>query len=135
MSGDAGSDQFQVEDFDYVDNDLVNIDGGAGADTVVLVGTELNDGFLVSSSGLRICKIAAASGLPDPTDCAVTASYVNIESVLGQGLEGDDVFQVLSTAPTFAPALSGTENSDTFVVGNAGDVTGVQGSLRVSGEA
>jgi Ca2+-binding RTX toxin-like protein len=135
MSGDAGADHFQVEDFSYVDNQLVNIDGGAGADTVVLVGTELNDGFLVSSNGLKICKIAAATSLPNPSDCAVTASYVNIESVLGQGLEGDDVFQVLSTAPAVSTALFGSENSDTFVVGNAGDVTGVQGPLRVSGEA
>jgi Ca2+-binding RTX toxin-like protein len=135
MHGEAGSDEFQVEDFDYVDNDLVDIDGGAGADTVVLVGTELDDGFLVSSSGLQICKLVAATKLPDPLDCAVTASYVNVESVLGEGLEGDDVFQVLSTASTVSTALFGSENSDTFVVGNAGNVTGVQGPLRVNGEA
>lgn len=135
MSGEAGSDEFQVEDFDYINNDLVNIDGGAGADTVVLVGTELNDGFLVSSTGLKICKIAPTTALPDPLQCAVSATYVNIESVLGQGLEGDDVIQVLSTAPTVATALFGSENSDTFIIGNAGDVTGIQGPVRINGEA
>ncbi|MEY2396839.1 MAG: hypothetical protein QOJ00_13 [Actinomycetota bacterium] len=135
MSGQAGTDQFQVEDFDYIHNDLVNIDGGAGSDTVVLVGTELDDGFLVSSTGLKICRIDATTKLPNPADCAVTATYVNVESVQGQGLEGDDVFQVLSTAPTVATALFGSENSDTFVIGNNGDVTGVQGPVRVSGDA
>ncbi len=135
MTGDAGTDQFQVEDFDYVNNDLVNIDGGAGSDTVVLVGTELDDGFLVSTTGLKICHISTTTHLPDPTNCAVTASYVNVESVQGQGLEGDDVFQVLSTSPSVATALFGSENSDTFVMGNNGDVTGIQGPVRVNGEA
>ncbi|MEY2474398.1 MAG: hypothetical protein QOK28_3727 [Actinomycetota bacterium] len=135
MSGEAGTDQFQVEDFDYVNNDLVSIDGGAGSDTVVLVGTELDDGFLVSTTGLKICHISTTTHLPDPTNCAVTATYVNVESVQGQGLEGDDVFQVLSTSPGVATALFGSENSDTFVIGNNGDVTGIQGPVRVNGEA
>ncbi|MDP1793648.1 MAG: calcium-binding protein, partial [Acidimicrobiales bacterium] len=78
MRGEAGTDQFQVEDFDYVENELVDIDGGAGTDTVVMVGTELDDGFLVSATGLQICKISATTHLPDPTQCAVNASYVNI---------------------------------------------------------
>ena len=135
MSGEAGTDNFQVEDFDYVHNEHVTIDGGAGSDTVVLVGTELDDGFLVSADGLSICKISATTHRPDPTNCAVNADYSNIESVQGQGLEGDDVFQVLSTSSSVATALFGSQNSDTFIIGNNGDVTGIDGPVRINGEA
>lgn len=123
--------------FDYVANEQVNVDGGTGYDTFVVVGTEFGDGFIIDNAGITICPVSVSGGvaLPDPSaGCAIKTSYVNIESIVGQGLEGNDVFQVVSTTDAAATELFGGPHSDRFVVGNAGDVTDIKGPLTVRGE-
>ncbi len=127
LAGNDGADSFE-----YVENDLIDIDGGDGHDRFVKVGTEIGDGFIIEATRLRICKLL--NGLPDPANCN-TADYENVEAVIVQGAEGDDVFQVLSIAPVVETTLYGGGNSDRVIVGNNGDVTAIAGRLHVHGEA
>ena len=123
--------------FDYVANEQVDVDGGTGYDTFVVVGTEYGDGFIIDNAGIKICPVSIVAGvaLPDTTaGCAIKSSYTNVEQVVGQGLEGNDVFHVLSTTNKASTELFGGKHSDRFIVGNAGDVTKIQGPLTVRGE-
>ena len=80
LNGGAGNDHIE-----YNINAPVSIDGGAGTDTVVVIGTEEADNFVVTKDGIM------GAGL--------NVSYTNVERVELDGLEGDDNFYVLSTNP------------------------------------
>lgn len=102
LNGGAGDDIIQ-----YNVNAPVSIDGGAGFDKVVVLGTELNDVFVITKDGVY------GAGL--------TVRVANAEAIDVDGLEGDDTFYVLSTASDIVTTLIGGRGSDTFNV--AGDVT------------
>jgi len=78
----------------------VNIDGGDGLDTVVVIGTEFNDDFVVTEDGVY------GAGL--------NVSFVGIEVLRVDGAEGDDRFFVLSTGENFITEIFGGLGSDTF---------------------
>ena len=102
VNGGNGDDVIQ-----YNVNAPVNIDGGAGFDRVVVLGTELADTFVITKDGVY------GAGL--------TIKISNAEAMDVDGLEGDDTFYVLSTADNIVTTLIGGLGSDTFNV--AGDVT------------
>ena len=84
----------------YVMNAPVFIDGGDGYDTIVVVGTEFGDDFVVTEKGIY------GAGL--------NVSYVNIEAMTVDGAEGDDRFFVLGTGEKFTASIAGGLGSDTF---------------------
>ncbi|MBC8505088.1 MAG: tandem-95 repeat protein, partial [Chloroflexi bacterium] len=90
----------------YVINAPVSIDGGDGYDTVVIVGTEFNDNFVITKDGVY------GAGL--------NVFYENVERIALDGMEGDDQFFIISTSEEWSAILVGNRGSDTFNV--AGDV-------------
>src|SRR5260370_34212153 len=80
VSGGAGSDLIQ-----YAVNAPVDIDGGDGFDTVIIIGTEFNDDFVVTANG------AFGAGL--------FVHFINIESLAADGPRGDDPFFRQGTRP------------------------------------
>ncbi|SLN60007.1 Bifunctional hemolysin/adenylate cyclase precursor [Roseovarius gaetbuli] len=131
MEGEAGNDNFLLRAFLLTDSDgsslageselnagdgddeirynvnaPVNIDGGAGFDRVVAVGTEANDNFLITKAGIF------GAGL------SVTLSGVE-EALEVDGLEGDDSFFILSTREGVVTTVIGGLGSDTFNVGGS----------------
>ncbi len=95
VSGGAGADLIQ-----YAMNAPVNIDGGDGFDTVIVIGTEFGDDFVITKDGVY------GAGL--------NVNFVNIESLQVDGAEGDDRFYVLSTSEKFITEIAGGLGSDTF---------------------
>jgi Ca2+-binding RTX toxin-like protein len=95
ITGGAGADLIQ-----YVINCPVNIDGGDGFDTVIVIGTEFSDDIVVTKDGVF------GAGL--------NVNFVNIESLTVDGAEGDDRFFVLSTSNEFLTQIFGGLGSDTF---------------------
>jgi len=95
VSGGAGVDLVQ-----YAMNAPVNIDGGDGFDTVIIIGTEFGDDFIITKNGVY------GAGL--------NVNFVNIESLSVDGAEGDDRFYVMSTSEKFATQIFGGLGSDTF---------------------
>ncbi len=87
----------------------VDIFGGAGNDTVRIIGTEFDDQFVITST-----QVFGAG---------IFVTYTGIERLEVDGAEGDDTFYVLSTDPNVQTFLYGGLGSDTFVVG--GDVPDV----------
>lgn len=71
----------------YVVNSLVDIDGGNNNDELIVVGTEADDRYVISSESVH------GSGL--------TLSLSNIETVIVTVEAGDDTLSVLSTSPDF----------------------------------
>ncbi|MGB3415081.1 MAG: calcium-binding protein [Mesorhizobium sp.] len=125
LEGEDGNDEFVIRAFALADgvnvkvnggngddviqyniNAPVDIDGGAGFDRVVVLGTELADTFVITRDGVY------GAGL--------TVRISNAEALDVDGLEGDDTFYVLSTADNLVTTLIGGLGSDTFNV--AGDV-------------
>ena len=68
----------------YNINAPVSLDGGAGFDKVVVLGTEFADDIVITARGIY--------------GAGVNVRYTNIEIVEVDGLEGDDEFFVQSTA-------------------------------------
>ena len=101
----------------YNVNAPVSIDGGGGIDKVVVLGTEFADHIVVTE------KAIYGAGL--------SVSYAQVELLEIDGLEGDDTFDVLSTAPGVATRVIGGLGSDTINV--AGDVAGDVVSRDVEG--
>ena len=126
-----------IDDFTYVMNDSLTIDGGAGTDTFTVVGTEANDGVIVGSEAglptIRVCKLDATTGRPNPGECAISAVVDDVEIFSVLGLEGDDVFWVQDTAATSLVTLSGGEHSDRFLVGD-GTLDGIAGPVVAAGD-
>jgi len=102
LNAGAGNDLIQ-----YNINAPVNIDGGAGFDTVVALGTEGDDVFVVTEDGIR------GAGL----NIGITNTE---ESIQADGLEGNDTFYILSTREGAVTKIIGGLGSDTFNI--AGDV-------------
>ena len=145
LYGDAGDDTFVIRSFvgeseltavnagegrnfiEYATNAPVNIDGGSGYDLVVIIGTEFDDTFVVTATGVfgagRVIR------------------YVNVERVAIYGMAGDDVFHVLSTNPAIELSIFGGLGSDRVEVGSAApavqadDLLGHTGLVRHSVES
>jgi Ca2+-binding RTX toxin-like protein len=100
ISGGAGADFIQ-----YAVNAPVNIDGGDGLDTVIVIGTEFADDFVVTDRGVF------GAGL--------NVDFVNVELLKVDGAEGDDRFFIQSTNEDIVTQIVGGLGSDSFNV--AGD--------------
>ena len=131
LNGEAGDDTFIIRTFidvdkstnvnsgtgrdfiQYVANAPVSVDGGDGYDTVVVVGTEVRDTFVVTAQGIW--------------GAGRFIAYLNVEKLIIEGMEGDDLFYVLSTNPNVETAIYGGLGSDTINV--AADVRNTIGTL------
>ena len=100
MKGDGGADTIK-----YAVNAPVGIDGGDGFDSVIVIGTEFSDDFVVTDSGVF------GAGL--------NVTYVNIEKLKVDGAEGDDRYFVLSTDANVVTEIDGGLGSDTFFTGGS----------------
>ena len=87
---------------DYLVNSLVDIDGGTGTDTLVVVGTEFDDKFVIESGKVY------GGGL--------SIKFQNIDKLDVIAAEGNDLISVLSTSPSFSTSLYGAKGSDLFEV-------------------
>ncbi len=131
LNGEAGDDTFVIRTFlletdptsdavsevstgsgadlvSYVMNAPVAVDGGDGFDTLVLIGTEADDIFVISKDGLW--------------GAGRFVSFVGIEKVDVDGAEGDDLFVVVSTSPTVQTRIFGGLGSDMILVGAAAPI-------------
>jgi Ca2+-binding RTX toxin-like protein len=95
VSGGAGADLIR-----YAVNAPVNIDGGDGFDTVIVIGTEFNDDFVVTEDGIF------GAGL--------NIQFTRVEKVEVDGAEGDDRFFILGTSAGILTKITGGLGSDTF---------------------
>ncbi len=97
---DAGTGEDYIE---YNINALLTISGGDGFDTVIAVGTEFADVFIVTQNG-------------------ITGAGLNIviepdtESIEAYGMEGDDTFYIQSTRADSVTRLVGGIGSDRFIL-------------------
>ncbi|MCB1901934.1 MAG: hypothetical protein KDH16_21765, partial [Rhodocyclaceae bacterium] len=91
----------------YNINAPVSVDGGAGFDKVVILGTEFPDNFVITKDGVY--------------GAGINVRFENVEVLEVDGLEGDDNFYVLSTPVGVITRVIGGLGSDTIDV--AGDVT------------
>ncbi|MGD9713188.1 MAG: beta strand repeat-containing protein, partial [Thermomicrobiales bacterium] len=112
----TGGGQNQVQ---YNINAPVSIDGGAGFDKVVVLGTEFADHIVITDTAVY------GAGL------AVT--YENVEVLEVDGLEGDDSFDELSTPAGVITRIIGGLGSDIINVG--GDVIGTVFAQDVEGSS
>ncbi len=101
----------------YNINAPVNIQGGTGVNSVVILGTDAPDNFVVTANGV------SGAGL--------NTSFVGIQKLEIDGLGGNDNFYVLSSNPDMVTTLIGGTGSDTFNVG--GDVTSKIVALNANG--
>ncbi|HHV65998.1 MAG TPA: hypothetical protein GXX46_13195, partial [Peptococcaceae bacterium] len=112
IDGSGAQDNTNIETGDgnneitYALNAPVNIDGGSGRNVLIVLLTEYDDQVVITED-----KIYGAGR---------TVKYVNIQRLEIDGLAGDDVFYVLSTAEGVETILIGGLGSDTFIIG--GDV-------------
>ena len=114
INGGAGADFIS-----YTVDAPVRIDGGDGLDTVVVIGTDFGDTFVITDQGIF------GAGL--------YVSFTNIEKVIVDGGAGNDTFYVQSTSPTVDLELVGGQGSDTFDIGGSGSdqpITVVSNSLN-----
>ncbi len=100
----------------YTDNAPISIDGGAGTDTVVVIGTEFGDVFVITPIGVF------GAGL--------FIQLVGIEILKVDAQEGNDRFVVYGTAPGASTSLFGNLGSDTFEIGGAVDGQAVATAAR-----
>ncbi|MEA3511025.1 MAG: hypothetical protein U9R51_06270, partial [Actinomycetota bacterium] len=123
LNGGRGDDEFVIRTFldadeetrissgagrdliSYVMNAPVSIDGGDGFDTVVIIGTEANDDFVINTTGVY--------------GAGRFVAFIGVERVDVDGAEGDDTFTVLATAAGVQVRIFGGPGSDTVIV--AGD--------------
>ncbi|MGP0628314.1 LEPR-XLL domain-containing protein [Nitrospina sp. 32_T5] len=95
----------------YAVNAPVNIDGGDGFDTVIVVGTEFGDDFVITENGVF------GAGL--------NVNFTNVEKLEVNGAEGDDRFFVQSTGENFTTSIVGDRGSDTFFINGETPANGV----------
>jgi hypothetical protein len=110
----TGAGDNQVE---YNINAPVSVDGGAGFNKLVILGTEFADHIVVTDHGIF--------------GAGMTVTYQNIQIIEVDALEGDDTIDVLSTAPGVAVRVIGGLGNDTINV--AGDVAGDVVSRDING--
>jgi Ca2+-binding RTX toxin-like protein len=137
MEGESGNDSFLIrafvaEDdviasggddddfFEYNTNAPVSINGGAGFDTVTVIGSEKDDAFIITEDGVF------GAGLNLQLDGVEEAIEVD-------GLEGDDQFFILGTRSNVASIVIGGLGNDTFNV--SGDVTAEVVSQELTGRS
>ncbi|WP_261842146.1 LEPR-XLL domain-containing protein [Aliamphritea ceti] len=108
-----------ADDIQYSINSPLKIDGGSGTDTVVVLGTEADDNFMITENGIF------GAGL--------NIGYEGVEIAEVDGLEGDDTFYILSTNPDVETTIIGGLGADTFNV--ASDVTQPIVSYSVEGRS
>ncbi len=92
LTGGAGQNLIE-----YAVDAPVNIDGGSGYSTVVVIGTEFNDDFVVTPHGVF------GAGL--------NVNFVNIKAVEIDGGAGNDRFFVLGTNPNWTTTVTGGKGS------------------------
>ena len=120
LYGDAGDDTFIVRTFllesqntnvdtgrgqdlvQYATSAPVNIDGGTGYDTVILVGTEVGDTFVVTEDGIY--------------GAGRYVAYLNVERLMIEAMEGNDRIYVQSTNPAVETYIFGGLGSDRIEV-------------------
>ena len=110
----TGNGNNQIE---YNINAPVAIDGGSGFNTLLIIGTDAADTFVITKDGIM------GAGL--------NVSYTNIEKIEVDGEGGNDTFDVLSTDPDAVTVLEGGSGSNTFNV--SGDVTTPVVALNADG--
>ena len=103
VAGGSGHDTIE-----YNSNAPLDIEGGTGFNTLILLGTEANDTFVITANGIF------GAGL--------NVSYTNIQALTIDGLGGNDTFYVLGTPQGAVTTINGGDGGDTVIVG--GDVTG-----------
>ncbi|MEW6157779.1 MAG: hypothetical protein AB1813_10120, partial [Verrucomicrobiota bacterium] len=91
----------------YAVNAPVAIDGGGGVDTVVIIGTEFGDDFVITAAG------TFGGGL--------FTQYVGIEELEVDGGEGNDTFFILSTSENIHTIIRGGLGNDTIKVGGGNE--------------
>ena len=145
LNGDAGDDTFIVRSFiaesetsainagigrdfiQYATNAPVSIDGGEGYDTVVVIGTEADDKYVITADGVY--------------GAGRYVTYINVERLQVHGMEGDDTFVILSTNPNVETSVFGGLGSDRVEVAGAAtpvqadDLLGHTGLVRSSVES
>lgn len=89
--------------YDYLQNAPVEINGGAGVDTIVIVGTPIGDVFVVTD------KYIAGAGR--------IVTFTNIEAIEVDGGGGPDQIYVLSTSSSFETTVIGGSGDDTIHIG------------------
>ena len=94
----------------YVMNAPVAIDGGDGYDTVIFVGTEFADTFVITANGVY--------------GAGRYVSYLNVERLVIDGMEGNDRFYVQSTNANVETRIVGGLGSDRVEI--AGHAPAVQ---------
>ena len=123
LNGETGDDTFVIRSFagesatsrvnsgagrdfiEYAMNAPVAIDGGEGFDTIVVIGTEFNDRYVVTRDAIY--------------GAGRFVTFVNVERLKVYGMEGDDVFYVLSTNALVETALYGGLGSDRIEIAGA----------------
>ncbi len=108
-----------ADTIEYSINAALKIDGGAGNDKVVVLGTEGDDSFMITEDGIF------GAGL--------NIGYTGVEFAEVDGLEGDDTFYVLSTNAEVETTIIGGLGADVFNV--ASDVTQPIVSYSVEGRS
>ncbi|MBL4832198.1 MAG: hypothetical protein JKY55_20255, partial [Aliivibrio sp.] len=108
-----------ADTIEYSINAALKIDGGAGNDKVVVLGTEGDDSFMITEDGIF------GAGL--------NIGYTGVEFAEVDGLEGDDTFYVLSTNEEVETTIIGGLGADVFNV--ASDVTQPIVSYSVEGRS
>ncbi|HKI93353.1 MAG TPA: hypothetical protein VJ986_13715, partial [Gaiellaceae bacterium] len=113
INGGAGADFIS-----YTVDAPVRIDGGDGLDTLVVLGTDFGDTFVVTDKGVF------GAGL--------YITYTGVEKVVVDGQQGNDTFYVQSTSPNVLLQLVGSKGSDTFNIGGGTTmpITVVSNSLQ-----
>ena len=115
INGGAGADFIT-----YTVDAPVRIDGGDGLDTLVVVGSDFGDTYVVTDKGVF------GAGL--------YVTFQNVEKVTVDGQEGNDIFYVQSTSPDVILELVGGKGSDTFNIGG-GPAAGRSRSSRTASPA
>ncbi len=100
----------------YVDNALVNINGGAGIDTLVIIGTTADDTFVVYTDDQGIRRIFGA-GVTIP-------QIAGVEKVLLLGGGGDDTVYLYETTAGLELEINLGSGDDTVIAGGAFDLPG-----------
>ena len=84
----------------------VHIEGGDGYDTLVIIGTEMGEDFVITNDGIF------GGGL--------TLHYAGLEKVVIDAQEGNDTFFIDSTSEEVEVEVVGGRGSDTFYIGDSG---------------
>jgi hypothetical protein len=91
--------------YEYLQNAPVMINGGSGSNTLIIVGTPLDDKFIITRT-----YVAGAGRI---------VNFRNIQTIQINGEAGNDEFWVLSTDPGVRVIIDGGSGDDTVYLGGA----------------